>query len=191
MSLGIEANKNKIADLLVYLSSKVDKINLRKLLKLVYLIDVHAMEKRAIPISWLEYKVWQYGPVSPEIYDIKNNGGAFADDILVTKNDFGKYIISPKRDVDLKQFSKNEMRIIEDVISKYGNMTADELSDLTHEDGKLWGQAVKTNNIVFTEDHTKTDIIIDLKSSLKDESARETYNEARECVEFQAALNRA
>lgn len=191
MCLGIEANKKKIADLLVYLSSEIDKITLKKLLKIIYLIDECAMEKRGIPVTWLEYKVWKYGPVSPEIYNIKNAGGIFADDIRVAKNDLDKYEIFPKREIDFTQFSKNEKKIIKDVVSRYGHMSADELSDLTHEDGKLWKDAVKANNLVFDETHTKTDVSIDLESILKDATACEIYNEARECVEFQAALNRA
>lgn len=189
MCIGVAANKEKIADLLVYLSSRIESINLKKLLKLIYLIDEHSVKERGIPVSWLEYKAWHYGPVAPVVYDIKNNGGIFADDLHVFKNEMGKYVILPKRKTELQQFSKKEMFIVDMVIAKYGDLTAEQLSELTHEPGGLWDSTVTRNKLSFEAGKDQSDIAINLRDLLSG-SSLDSYNEAEECVRFQAELNK-
>ena len=76
MSYGISVNKERNGALLAYIAKNVPYINLRKLLKIIYLIDEKFMELRGFPLTWFDYYAWAKGPVAPEVYDIKN--GAFS-----------------------------------------------------------------------------------------------------------------
>ncbi|MDE6654361.1 MAG: SocA family protein, partial [Muribaculaceae bacterium] len=62
MSLGITANRIKTGALLAYIANKVPNINMRKMLKIVYLIDERFMQLRGFPFTWLDYYVWEKGP---------------------------------------------------------------------------------------------------------------------------------
>ena len=77
MSLGLTVNKHKNGVLIAYIAQSILDINLRKLLKLIYLIDEKFMEQRGFPLTWFDYYAWERGPVAPEVYEIKN--GAFQD----------------------------------------------------------------------------------------------------------------
>ena len=71
VSLGIQANRVRIGALLAYIANKVPGITMRKMLKIIYLIDERFMRLRGFPFTWLDYYVWEKGPVAPEVYSIK------------------------------------------------------------------------------------------------------------------------
>ncbi|MCD8237263.1 MAG: SocA family protein [Prevotellaceae bacterium] len=187
MSLGLTANKKRNGALLAYIAKNIQGINLRKLLKIVYLIDEKFMELRGFPLTWFDYYAWAKGPVAPEVYNVKN--GAFSEYVTCHKNENGKNIIDSvlqhKYHV-LKQmdiYSPYEMGIIDSIIYKYEECTADELSELTHVETSLWSQIVKEHNIQFVDG--KSDILIPLQRMNEgDIDKEETYEEALEYMQF-------
>ena len=60
---------DKIGNLLVYLAQNISDLSMTKALKLLYIIDETSMKESGVPVTWLEYKVWEKGPVAQEIYD--------------------------------------------------------------------------------------------------------------------------
>lgn len=192
MSLGITANKEKNGALLAYIAKNIPDINLRKLLKVVYLIDEKFMELRGFPLTWFDYYAWAKGPVAPEVYEIKN--GAFNQYVSCHKNEAGKNIVNsvlPSKYQVLKQmdvFSPYELGIIDDIMYKYGNMSADELSDLTHKEDSLWFQIVGQHNITFVDGKSDIEIPLQLLNG-EDEEKNEIYEDAKWNMDFQAALN--
>ena len=175
-------NKNKIGSLLAYISSTIPDINLRKLIKIVYLIDERSVKTRGLSVTWLDYYVWEKGPVAPCIYDIKNNGGEFSHFITAEKNDEEKYIIQPI--ISLKtstmQFSPKELLLIDSILDEYGHLSADELTEITHCVGGLWDKAKKANQLNFGQ-QKKTDVRIELSDLIvEDEDKMGIYEDARE-----------
>lgn len=192
MSLGITANQEKNGALLAYIAKNISEISLRKLLKVVYLIDEKFLEVRGFPLTWFDYYAWAKGPVAPEVYEIKN--GAFGQFVSCRKNEMGKNIVTsvlPSKYQVLKQmdvFSPHELSIIDDVIFEYGKMSADELSDLTHEEGSLWSTIVKQYNVTFVDGKSDIEIPLQLLNG-DDEEKNEVYEDAKWNMGFQAALN--
>jgi uncharacterized phage-associated protein len=187
MSLGFTINKEKNGVLLAYITNSISNINLRKLLKLVYLIDEKFMKSRGFPLTWFDYYAWEKGPVAPEIYEIKN--GVFSDYVECFKNENEKNIvrasIQNKHQILKKTdiFSQFEMRIIDDIISKYKDKTADELSEITHEENSLWSTIIRESNVIFIDG--KSDIPIPLTKLIEGNTEKEeTYNEALEYMQF-------
>lgn len=193
MSYGISVNKERNGALLAYIAKNVPYINLRKLLKIIYLIDEKFMELRGFPLTWFDYYAWAKGPVAPEVYDIKN--GAFSDYVTCAENSEGKHIVEsviPNKYQVLKQmedFSQYEIDIIDDVLATYSSMSADDLTDKTHEENSLWTKVVAENHLSF-EECSKSEIIIPL-TRLNEGNAEkmEVYEDARWNIEFQALLN--
>jgi uncharacterized phage-associated protein len=194
MCLGIQANKIKIGVLLAYLSSKIEGINLRKLIKLVFLIDELYVKENGYPLTWMDYYVWEKGPVAPEIYNIKNNGGIFSNYIKVVKNTKDRrYYIYPVSsfylEEGLSEFGEYHLEMIDSVIQKYGHLSADELSDMTHKEDSIWSIVVKENKLDFKKD-SKTNIKLDLTALIKEDSGKyNAYLDALENIQFTAALN--
>ena len=159
-------NNSKIGNLLAYISSKIEDINLRKLIKLVFLIDEESVRSRGISVTWLTYYAWEKGPVAPCIYEIKDRGGIFSKYISVHRNREEKVIITPFVDKNESsiQFSKKELRLIDSIIDKYGQLSADDLSEITHKPGGLWDIAKKKYNPNFKSSNGRSDIKLNLST---------------------------
>lgn len=81
------------------------------------------------------------------------------------------------------------MEVIDSVVFQYADMSADQLSDLTHEKDSIWSRVVAENGLTF-EDSKKSDIPVPLTMLNEgDIDKQETYEDARWNMGFQAALN--
>lgn len=186
MSLGYTVNKDKNGILLAYMAEQIPNINLRKLIKLIYLIDERFTIERGFPLTWFDYFAWQKGPVAPEVYDIKN--GLFSEYVTCVRDENGKCIINSVIQTgdsfQMDLFSQYEINLIDEVISFYGNKTADELTDITHLDNSLWSKAVKENHIDFSNNgKSKVKIFLN-KLNEGDVEKEEIYEDALEYMQF-------
>jgi uncharacterized phage-associated protein len=192
MSIGFEANEEKIGVLLAYISSKTSELNLRKLIKLIFLIDEFYVKENGYPLTWLDYFAWEKGPVAPEIYDIKN--GAFSKYVKARKNaKDDKYYIYPVSgfylEGGLELFGEYHLEVIDSILDKYGDFTADQLSEITHQEESLWSKTVSENKLDF-KDSGKSDVKLDLISLIKnDEEKFNSYFEALDNTLITANLN--
>ena len=138
------------------LSQRVPHLYLTKLLKLLYLIDETAIRQLGVPVTWLTYKVWQFGPVPTTVYnDISfDNTRLFGQYIswreeeLDTKAYQGKGIrIDPLGSADLGLFSQKELEIIDQTIEDFGNYSTKELVEHLHREHSLWDTVYKEYNL--------------------------------------------
>lgn len=189
--MGLRVNVNRVGALLEYICSLMPHIHLRKLLKVVYLVDEKSVKLRAIPLTWLDYYAWKKGPVAPLVYDVKN--GEFSDYVICTKEADGKWHVSPVKttrysiDQDMKVFSEYEMDIINSVVAHCESKSADDLTDETHQDNSLWSKTVALNNINFDKSG-RSNYIVNL-NDLNDADGKEIYADALDSVIMQAAIN--
>ena len=182
MSFGYTVNKEKNGVLLAYLAERIPNITLRKLLKLVYLTDEKFTIERGFPLTWFSYFAWKKGPVAPEVYDVKN--GSFAEYVQCHRNNEDKCEVSPVSGIltqdRLNLYSQYEMDMIDKIISTYGFMSADELTDITHLDDTLWSKVVNENNLTFS-DSGRSDCEIHLNRLIEgDEEKEEVFEDALE-----------
>lgn len=186
MSFGYTVNKEKNGVLLAYLAERIPNVTLRKLLKLVYLTDEKFTIERGFPLTWFNYFAWKKGPVAPEVYDVKN--GSFADFVQCHRNSNDKYEVSPVSgaltEYRLNLYSRYEMNMIDEIISKYGSMSADELTDITHLENTLWSKVVNENKLTFS-DSGRSDCEIHLNRLIEgDEEKEEVFEDALEYMQF-------
>ena len=191
--LGLQASANKVGALLEYICDQIPHIHLRKLLKVIYLMDEKSVQKRSIPLTWLDYYAWKKGPVAPSIYEVKD--GAFADYVTCAKENDNKWYVSANKtnpyaiDQDMRVFSEFEMDIINSVIAYCKNKSADDLTDETHSEGSLWAKTVAEHQISFDESE-RSDYPICL-NDLNDDEGKEIYADALDSVMMQASINSA
>lgn len=196
MSLGITVNRAKVGALVAYLSYLMPNIHLRKLLKMVYLIDEESVRRRAIPLTWLDYYAWEKGPVAPEVYDIKT--GALSDFVSCKKSEKdGKWHVSPVKTAeylimkDMSVFSEWECSLISEMYDKYKDNDADQLTDETHQNNSLWNKVVKENGLDFSNS-PKTEYKIDLnRLNDSNENAQLSYEDALDVLYMQSLVNQS
>lgn len=187
MSFGSTVNMEKNGALLAYIAEKNPGIHLRKLLKIVYLIDEKFMEMRGFPLTWFNYQVWEKGPVAPEVYAVKE--GAFSKFVKCQKNEEGKNIVTPALqhdyliDKQMEAYSLYEKEIIDSVIDAYIGKSADELTIITHQENSLWTKIVDEQKVVFVDG--KSDVEIPLtRFNEGDEEKSAIYEEALDYMQF-------
>lgn len=190
MCLGTSVNKEKIGNLMVYILKHQGIVFHTQLIKLLYLIDETAVKDDGIPVTWLDYKAWQFGPVAPETYYIKYRQSVFDSFVSLYENNIGenKLLLFPKVDFDDSEFSDYEMDIIDDVLKEYGTKSPSQLVNVTHEPGSLWDQTRLQYGIDFTKTK-KTDISLDFTKLIKDDNLKlMKYREAEENMCFSKEL---
>ena len=187
MSFGCTVNKEKNGALLAYIAEKSPGIHLRKLLKMIYLMDEKFMEVRGFPLTWFNYQAWEKGPVAPEVYAVKT--GAFSEYVYCEKNKEGKNIVTPVQKHDyligkqMDVYSQYEKEIIDSVIDTYGEKTADELTTITHLDDSLWSKIVREQQVTFVDG--KSDIEIPLtRLNEGNEDKKAVYEDALDYMQF-------
>lgn len=187
MSFGSTVNMEKNGALLAYIAEKNPGIHLRKLLKIVYLIDEKFMEMRGFPLTWFNYLAWEKGPVAPEVYAVRE--GAFSNYVKCRKNTEGKNIVTSALqhdyllDKQMEAFSLFEKDIIDSVIKTYRDKSADELSDITHQKDSLWSKIVDEQKVVFVDG--KSDVEVPLtRLNEGDEEKSAIYEEALDYMQF-------
>ncbi len=186
----------KIGNLLVYLAKNIQELSLTKALKLLYIIDETATKETGSPITWLTYQVWEMGPVANEVYDNlkKNETNLFSKYIKTeavkkqynTKS-YDTLLILPNADFNDGEFNDYEMALIDQIIAKYGNMTALNLVNILHEKDTLWHKKVQENELkrLFEIYGKKSNVNIEFTELIENDPFKiQVYKSAWEGIHF-------
>ena len=169
----------------MYLAKSLDNLYITKLLKLLYIIDEESIKESGEPVTWMNYNVWKFGPVNPDLHTelAYNSGENLSDYIEVYQNLYGQIVI-PKSDFDDGEFSEFELEIIDRVIKNYGVLSSAELVDILHKNDTLWDKIVKEHNLnekFKYEENNTSQYKIDFTELLeKDSLKKHIYQSAKE-----------
>lgn len=196
---------NKIGNLLNYLSTRIPNLSMTKALKLLYLIDEGAYIRSGSPVTWLDYKVWEMGPVAEELYNelrydqsfMQNGAVINLDAFIETQQAEGvkgqpQIIIHPKGNYHLDEFSAFEKELMENITDKFGSYTAKQLIGLLHEKNTLWHKYVTDNNLQlnFRVYNKKSNHTIDFAELIKDDPIMQmAAQSAFESMQLQEEMN--
>lgn len=158
-------NNEKISQILNYLASNIDHLSMTKSLKLLYILDETSIKEIGTPFTWLDYKVWEMGPVAIDIYnEIKRDeiicykgkelkSTEYVNIECIQKQDREEIYLTSKAEFDTSLFNKYELDLLYMTVFKFGNWNATELINYLHEEGSLWHKMVKIHNL---EEHFET-----------------------------------
>lgn len=196
---------SKIGNLLNYLSTRIPQLSMTKALKLLYLIDETSYMRTGVPVTWLEYKVWEMGPVAEELYNelkfdqklVQGSEPLTLEPFIVTDKKTGsdnqqQITIYPKNGYDLGDFSAYEIELIDNIIERFGSYTAKQLIDLLHEKNTLWHKSVTDNGLElnFKVYGKKSNHAIDFSELIKDDPILQlAAQSAFESMQFQEEMN--
>jgi transcriptional regulator with XRE-family HTH domain len=135
---GIKANYEKYKEMiLAYLRSKPDMrdgVPKTKLAKLLYLADFSWFYKNLKSMSGMEYRKIQFGPV-PDLYFRAIDELFESGKIDIKKTSEGAMLISQTRGGEttlLKEISREEKDLIDDISNKWCGKRTQEIVDFTH-----------------------------------------------------------
>ena len=193
---------NKAFNALVYFAEHIQPLYLTKAIKLLYIADEKAIRESGVPVTWLNYKAWKFGPVPEEIfYKVKQSHGfqkaglrSLEFDSLVISDPApglpDGVVLSPKRPFDDSQFSDYEIEVLDDVIRQYGKFTGEQLVDILHREGSLWHKVVKENNLEqqFELKSNRSDFVIELSELLDTDFKKSAFEVAYQSYLMQENL---
>ena len=179
--------QNKAFNALVYFAERVKPLYLTKAIKLLYLADEYAIKDSGVPVTWLNYKAWKYGPVPEEIWNkIKSASNLeinVIDQISVTSPPShlpDGIILKPVKEFDDSNFSDYEIDVLDHVIKQYGSFNAEQLVDILHKEGSLWHKVVEKNNLQqqFALKSNRSDFVIELTELLDTDFKKSAFEVA-------------
>jgi uncharacterized phage-associated protein len=196
---------SKIGNLLNYLSTQIPDLNMTKALKLLYLIDETSYMRTGVSVTWLDYKVWEMGPVAEELYNelrydqslLQNGEPINLEGFIETEKTDGfngqtQIIIHPKGSYQLGDFSPYEKELIDNIIDRFGTYTAKQLISLLHEENTLWHKYVSDNNLKlnFKVYGKKSNHTIDFAELIKDDPIKQlAAQSAFESMQMQGEID--
>ncbi len=182
MSIISTSDRSKLGNTVVYIATRVQRLSKTKLIKLLYLMEDYSVKRFHQPFLGLPFEAWQAGPVIKDVFIDLSETPVILKDFIDKHNEEGRTYISAKKEFDDSEFSDNDLLVMEEVLKKYGSMTATELVGLTHKPGDLWHKTCREHRLL--EDFEKglrnnSNCVLDLGSELSG-CAREFYNEQLE-----------
>jgi len=151
----------KFKQVLLYMLEKTagkPNVGMTALYKLLYFIDFDYYEKYDEQLMGLTYIKNHYGPTPREfvkvVEEMKKDG-----DLEEVKSPYFAYEqkkFLPRKSADLASLSGQEIAMIDSVLSRYGDLSAKQLSDLSHEDTP-WVVAEDGKNIEYEHVFYRTD----------------------------------
>lgn len=117
------------------------KLNVMKLVKLVYLLDRTSIARRGIPVVGGVYYSMRNGPVTSELLDIINSG-KLADDAdasweqYISARDQHEVALQGKAPIDF--LSKSEVELIEEIHREHGAKDQWQIRDWCHQNCGEW-----------------------------------------------------
>jgi uncharacterized phage-associated protein len=151
-----------------------------KLMKLFYYLDFIHVKKFASPVTYDRYVKLDHGPIPSTIKNMVDDlecdpdSSVLADVIDVVHSD-GQNIhrVNPKRkmtDADRKLFSVNEVKVLEEVCSRFGDKNTRFIEEASHKEA-AWNSvamlqetpytlAVKDNDCLVAEEDIRLSLVL-------------------------------
>lgn len=151
----------KFKQVLLYVLGKTagkPNIGMTALYKLLYFIDFDYFEKYEEQLMGLTYMKNHHGPTprefAPVVDTMKTRGEVEELRSKYFKYDQKKFL--PLKSPDLSLLSARELEMVDDVLARYGDKSAKELSELTHEDTP-WAVAKEKENLHYDHAFYRSD----------------------------------
>ena len=169
-----ESTKQKLGNTIVYIARHTSNLSKTKLLKLLYLMEERMALKYHVPFIGIPFEVWQAGPVAKDVFVDLSDGPYLLKNFVKTDFKDGGTFIEAIADFDDSEFSECEIEMMDEILAKYGNMTASDLVSETHKEGTLRTGLLEAFN---KHECNNSDQQIDFTEAMTD-CAAEDYRES-------------
>ena len=143
-------NPLKAINSVLYVIGKLRKSDMHKISKILYFADMEHLVTYGRPITGDTYIAMDYGPVPSAIYDMfKSVRGAgtsqykdLAEGAIKISN---KILVEALREPDMKYLSKTDIQMMDEVLTRYGDYSWDDIVRISHQ--FAWSQTPANQKI--------------------------------------------
>lgn len=125
----------------LFLERAGGRMNIMKLVKLMYLLDRLSLDRRGIPVVGGDYLSMRNGPVTSEVLDLINDGRLYHEpdsswDECISDRE--NHEVALRRTLEREQVSDAEVKLLDEVWGTHGAQGQWQLVDWCHEHCKEW-----------------------------------------------------
>lgn len=128
---------------LQFIARSGGRINVMKLVKLIYLLDRLSIQRRGVPVVGGVYFSMRNGPVTSELLDLVNAGelagesGSRWDELISDRKDH-EIAMRPSVQPERENLSDSEIALIDEINAEHGGKDQWQLRDWCHERCGEW-----------------------------------------------------
>jgi len=138
----ITHERDKLLNVIVYFAQQTLHCGKTKLFKLLYLLDFEHFRMTGRSVTGLQYYAWKLGPVPVSLDDEFDEPATdlCAAVMLASEQviDHCRFKVVPQRPFDDTNFSKRELRLLEELSRQYRDHTAQQMVEVTHAENGAW-----------------------------------------------------
>ncbi len=195
-----ESNRQKLGNTVLYIAQRAKYPYKTEILKLLFLMEERMVQQYHVPFLGIPFSVWRLGPVSVDVFEELSDGPVLLSGYITLQFNGQGIRITPVsgREFNDDEFSINDIRVMEQVMEKYGDMNSDQLIAETHKEGSLWYETAKEHGLLEDFEQRRansSNIIIDMARGLcpdDREQYEDTFNIRESCnlMRLESELNR-
>jgi uncharacterized phage-associated protein len=174
-------HREKLINAIIYFATHTKYCGKTKLLKLLYFLDFKHFKQTGKSVTGLDYFAWEMGPVPRELFE--ELSGNMGPDLRASIHELPKggfQQISPKKQFDDQHFSKNEMKLLEEISFIFNDAKADDMIESSHLRNEPWDLTIKQKG-----EFKQIDYMLAIDSDL----ASLPYEEAKERMQERSEMN--
>ena len=189
-----EPNRQKLGNTILYIVSRAKYPYKTEILKLLFLMEERMVQQYHVPFLGIPFSVWRLGPVSVDVFEELSDGPVVLGDFISLQFNGQGIRVTPVagREFCDDEFSDNEIRMMELVMVKYGDMNSEQLIAETHKEGSLWYETAKEHGLLQDFEQRRannSNVVIDMARHLCPDD-REHYEETLEIREFANSMRK-
>ncbi|MDT0596110.1 Panacea domain-containing protein [Glaciecola petra] len=147
----INHEREKLINLIIFLSNNTNNCGKIKLFKLLYFIDFEHFKINGRSVTGLKYAAWKMGPVPTELFeeiDKPEPDMAEALEFSLVPTNIGRPMltIKPMTHFNDEHFTKRELKIIVNMAKLYADKNAEEMIEATHLENSPWDRVFNKEN---------------------------------------------
>ncbi len=180
MVMIVTHHREKLINAIIYFAAHTKYCGKTKLLKLLYFLDFSHFKQTGKSVTGLDYFAWQMGPVPKELFE--ELSARMKPDMSASIHELepGEAFqqVRPKKKFDSRYFSKNALKLLEDIAFIFQDAKADAMVESTHLKNEPWDRTLREKG-----EFKKIDYMLAIDSdivSLPYEEAKERLEERSE-----------
>lgn len=138
----LNRDREKLINAVLYFAHNTKHCGKIKVLKLLYLLDFEHFRQTGRSVTGMDYLAWKMGPVPFELYqewDVLAPDLAAAIEIVPTKViDLMREEVHPRVAFDDSHFSKRELRLMDELATRFADEYSKSLIGVTHRELGPW-----------------------------------------------------
>jgi uncharacterized phage-associated protein len=176
----IDMGEIKMVNAIMYFAKNIKYRHQVEIFKLLSFLDFEHFKEVGLPVTDQYYFAHNYGPVPKDLKERIDTGelsAYFKDRIKLVKKKYGmreglEFNVKLNKKPDLSVFSPREKRILEELVTKFKDANAEQMTQISHEENLPYDITVREKGLYNDIDYF---VVIKKGAIISEETARARF----------------